>query len=110
MLQNFSKIIIIANFQINRDYIIKHLCEKKDAIHNCFKGKCFLQKKLVEEEKKEQSQQRRNIKEANEFQLFIQQRPLFEFISSVSIELLPTRYQFPELIAPFFTIFHPPQC
>lgn len=110
LLQNFSKIIIIADFQLHRDYIAKHLCIKKDTVDNCCKGKCYLQKQLNEEDKKEQAPQRKNIKEVNEFQLFFQQRTLFEFISSLSVELLYTPYQCPELIPPSFSIFHPPQC
>jgi hypothetical protein len=51
--QNVSKLIIIINFGINREYIAKNLCVKKDEPENCCHGKCELKKKLTEEDKKE---------------------------------------------------------
>ena len=110
LLQNFSKVIIYADFKINQDYIAKNLCVKKDIPDNSCKGSCHLKKQLDEEEKKEEAPPVRNLKEVKEFQLFYQQRSPFEFINFLSIQSSSTPYQFTELNPPSFSIFHPPKC
>ncbi len=110
LLQNFSKVIIYANFELNKDYIAKNLCVKKDIPKNTCNGRCHLKKQLKEEEKREQPPPVRNLKEVKEFQLFFQQLSPFEFIDFLSIQQPYTRCQFSELTAPSFSIFHPPKC
>lgn len=40
------KTIVLIQFEINRSYIEKELCEKKDEVNNCCKGNCYLNKQL----------------------------------------------------------------
>lgn len=109
LLQNFTRVIIYANFELNRDYIAKNICVKKDIPDNSCKGSCHLKKQLDEEEKKEETPVR-NLKEVKEFQVFCQQRSPFEFINFLSIQSSSTPYQFSELTPPSFSVFHPPKC
>jgi hypothetical protein len=63
ILQTTAKLAIIINFEANREYIAKNLCEKKDEPDSCCKGSCQLNKSLEEEEKQESSVPGADIKE-----------------------------------------------
>ncbi|MBS1605791.1 MAG: hypothetical protein JST42_24240 [Bacteroidetes bacterium] len=64
MLQCFSKMIVVAEFYANRDYIARNLCINRlnTAVH-C-EGRCQLDKRILQEEKssgdKESRQESRN--------------------------------------------------
>jgi len=49
MLSVSLKTLVWLHFEWNRAYIEKELCEKRDEVHNCCKGNCYLTKKLNEE-------------------------------------------------------------
>lgn len=51
--QNISKLIIVINYQVNKEYIAKNLCVNRDKPKSCCEGKCELKKQLDEEDKKE---------------------------------------------------------
>lgn len=70
-MQNVSKVYILINFQLNREYIAKNLCVKKNEVNNCCKGKCHLQKQLENEDKKLPSSND-STKEKTETELFAQ--------------------------------------
>lgn len=63
LLQTSAKLAIIINFEANREYIAKNLCEKKDEPDSCCKGSCQLNKSLEEEEKQESSVPGADLKE-----------------------------------------------
>lgn len=50
--QTISKLVILINFQINKEYIAKNLCEKKEEEENCCQGSCHLKKELAEDEER----------------------------------------------------------
>jgi len=64
MLQCFSKMIVVAEFYANRDYIARNLCVNRfnTAVHCA--GRCQLDKRILQEEKssgdKEVRQESRN--------------------------------------------------
>lgn len=68
MLQNFGSMYILLHFKINRDYIAKSLCVKKNEPGNCCKGSCYLNKQLKEEDKKEKSPTSAELKDKTETQ------------------------------------------
>jgi len=45
---------VVFSFSVNRDYVSRMLCVKKEVENNSCKGKCFLQRKLAEEDSKEE--------------------------------------------------------
>lgn len=54
LIQSTGSLWIISAFYINRDYIAQELCVNRfDKIPVCY-GKCYLDKKLSDNEKKEQ--------------------------------------------------------
>lgn len=48
--QTFPKWCLIAEFRINRDYIAKNLCVNRGRPSCCCKGKCYLKKRLAEDQ------------------------------------------------------------
>lgn len=65
---NFSKVIIVAHYELNKAKITEQFCVNKDkpAMHCC--GKCHLKKKLAEDDAKQKSPALPDIK--NDIQLF----------------------------------------
>src|SRR5579871_1440176 len=65
---NFSKLIIWANYEINKAEITQKYCINKDkpGMHCC--GKCLLKRKLAEEEARQNTPAMPDIK--NDIQLF----------------------------------------
>ncbi|HEV9038211.1 MAG TPA: hypothetical protein VGQ51_16365 [Puia sp.] len=53
--QTFSKWCLIAEFRINRDYIAQNLCVNRNKPSCCCKGKCYLNKKLAEDQSQQQT-------------------------------------------------------
>jgi hypothetical protein len=53
--QTFSKWCLIADFQVNRDYIAKNLCVNRFKPCCCCKGKCYLNKKMAADESQQQT-------------------------------------------------------
>ena len=48
-----SKLIVYLNFKINQEYIAKELCENREIPKMNCNGKCYLAKKLQEQEQEE---------------------------------------------------------
>ena len=44
--QSFFKLAVYLNYQANKEYIAKTLCEKKTEPESCCEGKCHLKKQL----------------------------------------------------------------
>jgi hypothetical protein len=98
----------MANYEINKDYISKNLCENKAKPMMHCNGKCHLHKQLAQQEKKENSLPYQNLKDKFELQYFsktvqfkynestLKQEPNFVYSSFLSL-LSET------------SIFHPPQ-
>lgn len=55
LLQSAGQMVILINFKINQAYIARVLCENKDKPEMKCNGKCHLNKKLKEQDKKEQN-------------------------------------------------------
>jgi hypothetical protein len=48
-----GKTMLLLSFEMNRDFIAKELCVKKDIPDNCCKGSCQLTKELKEQDERE---------------------------------------------------------
>jgi hypothetical protein len=53
--QSFSKWCLIAEFQVNRDVIARTLCINRLNPISCCKGSCFLNKKLADDQNKQET-------------------------------------------------------
>ena len=81
--QTFSRFFIVVDYEINKEYIAKNLCENKDKPALKCHGKCQMMKQLKQEEQKDQQNPERKME--NKFEV---------------ISFQPTTLH----IAPFYTV------
>jgi len=107
MFQSFSKWIIIFEFNINRNYISRNLCENRyRPLLHC-NGKCLLMKKMAAEEN--QQSPTGTIKLNWEASIFIDTRPDYpgKIFSITSKKFILQSFYCPE--DPIVCkVFHPP--
>jgi hypothetical protein len=109
MLQSFSKLFIVANYQINKEYITKVFCENKAKPTMHCNGKCHLKKQLAKEDKKENSTTN-NIKEKIEIQLFTETKTPLELPNEFKIINHHFFYSMSKSNSHLLSVFHPPSC
>jgi hypothetical protein len=105
-LQTFSSYIIKADFFLNRDFISKTLCVNVEKPMMHCNGKCYLTKKLKEQQKQDQSPVSRTEKfDVQPF--FIPSVPVINKVISVSAGTFFIEDE--NLVSSFpGSIFHPP--
>lgn len=107
VLQTTASGIIFIQFEINRSYIAKNLCVKKEEKVNCCQGICHLKKQLTEAENKEKSPTSPNVKIPS-LLLFCQNNQAISILPAPFTADLFSPYAFSKKASPFFTVFHPP--
>lgn len=107
LLQTSAKLAIIINFEANREFIAKNLCEKKDEPDSCCKGSCQLNKSLAEEEKNEQPAPGTDIKEKFET-LNCTLNDKDQFFIYETIIAFVEYYRLKKPVGMSNSIFHPP--
>lgn len=108
ILQSFSKLIILSNFQLNKEYISKNLCVKKAIKNNHCNGQCHLKKQLQKEENNEQVPSN-TLKTMKEIQIICQSVTPYRFNSGL---ILISKFSpLTNSVKPphTFSVFHPPQ-
>lgn len=109
LFQSMSKLVVIINYEIHKDYIAKNLCENRDKPKMCCKGKCQLKKQLNNTENENTKNKTSNrftfddyvCEEAKQLQI----APLPETIVKNNTILVSQEYSFD----PLLSVFHPPQ-
>lgn len=106
--QTFSKAFIVAEYQLNKDYIAKNLCVNKSRPKMHCNGRCHMMKKFKQEEKQEQDNPER--KAENKFELICAAFHTDAITPAVIISAI----QYPVLQERICTdyaasLFHPPQ-
>jgi len=101
---SFNKALILLDYELNRNYIANTLCENKDKLNSCCKGKCFIKKKMAKEDSQEKSGM---SKEKFETTLFLED-PSFGPMLNQSKKI--TYRQFTISISNQYlsAVFHPP--
>lgn len=109
VLQSTSNLWIISSFYINRNYIAKELCINRfDTVPVC-KGTCYLEKKIAENQKKEQKIP--NAKE-KEIQLYFSPETSISYHLTVPIassKSIAAKRDDSLKSSFFYSIFHPPK-
>ena len=106
-LQTFSTYIIQADFFLNRSYIAKNLCVNREKPRMQCNGKCYLSKKLKEQENQDQQVPVSKNEQFN-IQPFFVPAPFLLMNTSITIKVKffikndQAIASFPE------AIFHPP--
>ena len=106
--QTFSKCIIFFNYQLKKNYIATFLCENRNKPEMKCEGKCYLCKRLKNENKKDQENPERKAENKFEIISFV---PRFEF-SHPGFKAITFNYpHYQESVYSSFTqtFFHPPQ-
>ncbi len=67
-MQTFSNSFILINYQVNKEYISKNLCENKNKPMLHCNGRCHLQKQLAAQDKKDKSPFSQTLKDKFELQ------------------------------------------
>lgn len=108
LVQSASKLFIIADYQINKEYISKNLCENKNKPKMHCNGKCHLAKRLKNQDKKENSPTNQ-LKEKLELQFFSNNN--FEFNNTPISEKseLNSNYLLSNYSIYLESLYHPPQ-
>jgi hypothetical protein len=108
LFQSAGKLIVVAKYSLNKDFISTVLCENKaKPILKC-NGKCHLKKELQKEEKKENSPSN-NVKEKFEIQFFCSVEKANQPLQAIPQEKLISNYLFSNSSKHLAAIFHPPQ-
>ncbi len=106
--QMSGKVIVLADYCINKDFIANVLCINKDKPSLHCEGKCHLKKQLEEEEKKEQAPFS-SKEDKHEIQLFAEKKDILYFFpaSVAGQEISP--YEAPVSGRHLHSVFHPPK-
>lgn len=105
--QTFSQWLIVLDYQINKDYIARVLCENKNRPKLKCNGKCQMMKKLAEEEKQQQSSELR----AGNQSLIVSASAHFATLQKPTVSETLIEYQelpVPHTVTRSYAIFHPP--
>lgn len=108
LMQTVSKLFVVANYELNKAYISKNLCENKNKPSLHCNGKCHLKKELQKEDKKE-NQNPNNLKEKIEIQFFKETNSLFTPFLFRPSEKINSIYILGNYNQHLLSIFHPPQ-
>ena len=108
LLQSAGKLFVMANYQINKDFISKNLCvNKAKPIMKC-NGKCHLKKQLEKEDKKENSPAS-SLKEKVDIQIIHEIKPLIAFTDHNNQFKLNSEYLLSNYSKHLKFVFHPPR-
>ncbi|MGN6566719.1 MAG: hypothetical protein ACTHJ0_02140 [Flavipsychrobacter sp.] len=108
LIQSMNKLVVIFNYQLNKDYISKNLCENRNHPERKCCGKCYLKKQLNNTEKdnnKNKTDERFGVDYFISYFSFVP-RPQYPEAENIIIAgLKPQLYSF----NPLLSVFHPPK-
>jgi hypothetical protein len=98
----------MADYELNKEYISKNLCENKEKPKSTCNGKCHLAKELKKQDKKENSTSN-SQKEKFENQFYSEVKKSDVFIFGATKNQLLVSYQFSNYSNYLDSIFQPPR-
>ncbi len=101
--------IIMTVFYFQQDQIAKTLCENKDQPKLHCNGKCYLNKQLGKEEKKDKGIQK-NEKETVTMLMVVSAHPIFKFVPKEEAEKVQSCYLLKQYGSILVSVFRPPCC
>lgn len=110
MFSCINRLWILVDFSINQDFIAEVLCINKDKPVLACNGKCYLSKKLKEQEEKEKEQVPSSLKEKSEI-VYINSfsSVVLPGLSTSIISKLNSAYSFHSISNHLDRIFRPPK-
>jgi hypothetical protein len=109
LLQSFSKVLIVIDFQVNKAYIMEFLCINRDKPQLGCKGKCQLTKKLKEQAQAEKQSREKTHTQEIPINLFCQALFALPAFSSATVNAPFAIYHSGHPVQANYAIFHPPQ-
>ncbi|MFC5271761.1 hypothetical protein ACFPIB_14175 [Adhaeribacter terreus] len=107
LLQPLSKLVLVAEYQVNKNYIAEFFCVNKSKPKLKCEGKCQLSKELKEADAHDKNHPT-PVKNLQEVLYFCQATPTFLFhFPTIFNADFPT-FSTSEVSPPVFGIFHPP--
>jgi len=107
LLQPLSKLVVVAEYQVNKNYIAEFLCVNKNKPKLHCEGKCHLSKELKPVDAPEKNQPTPE-KNQQEVVYFCHATPTFLFQFHTVFKTEYFVFSSPEVTPPVFGIFHPP--
>ncbi len=111
MLPTLSPWGTIAYYKLNREYIAKVLCENRKRPELHCDGKCYLAKKLKQQQEKQDKETSQKVRNTPVIQLFTPQPYFYNFEPQVTAFREPVRF-FHQLLfysAPIGKLLRPPR-
>ena len=102
-----AKSIIYFNFKYNQKKLAETVCENKDKVGSCCKAKCYLEKEIKKEEKR-QSDLPSSIKDKTAKSEIFSGYIVFDAIQAISIQALSSHYVANLATQYKGAMFHPP--
>lgn len=109
LLQIFSRVVVMVDYQANKEYIMEFLCINRDKPELKCEGKCQLTKKLKAQHDTDKQANERGQKQEVQFNLYCQSIDTFSARHLESIVSYPSVYTCGHTSVAYHSIFHPPQ-
>ncbi len=109
LLQTFSKVLLVVDYQANKEYIMEFLCINRDKPELECEGKCHLAKNLKKQEDAEKNSKEQQVSLEVQINLFCQWWLSYQFVGFKSESALYSNYEASHTTQAFFAIFHPPK-
>ncbi|MBK7181773.1 MAG: hypothetical protein IPH89_01945 [Bacteroidetes bacterium] len=108
LFQSASKLLIMADYEMNKEYIAKNLCENKEKPKSTCNGKCHLAKELKKQDKKEnQTSNSQKEKYENQFYSEVEKSDIIN--TDLTNNQLVVFYQLTNYAYYLDSIFQPPR-
>ena len=108
LLQPLSRMLIVLDYQVNKIYIARLLCENRSKPNSGCNGKCHLARELNNADQTE-NEQPVPMKDKMEALHFCQSAAAFAFTVLIIPEKEYPQYSSSGVCPPVFGIFHPPR-
>lgn len=102
-----AKSVIFINFKLNQKELAQTVCENKDKPKSCCKAKCYLEKEIKKEDKR-QSDLPASVKDKAEKSELSSGLMLFSFFQNLSLQTIVFSYNKSLPISSLDSVFHPP--
>ncbi|RDC63941.1 hypothetical protein AHMF7616_02550 [Adhaeribacter pallidiroseus] len=109
LVQSFSKVFIVLDYQANKNYIAEYLCVNKKKPEMHCNGHCYLKKQLQKAEQPENQSSTPKSKLVPEITLFCQTLLVLPFTARNAFLQHCFNYLPGVTVANLSFIFHPPQ-
>ena len=112
LLQGLSSAFVFSDYLLNKSFIIENLCVNKATPELKCKGKCYLMRKLAEQEHQKENSSRESAKKLFEQVLFFKSNSVLkndELAFCFSASLNNWNYKCFSSVKLNSKVFHPPQ-